>query len=126
MFDHVSLYVRDFAASRAFYQAALTTLGHQVIEQSGDDGAPVVGFGDGEIDFWLGTNGPPSSRLHIAFRAPDRAAVDAFYAAAMAAGGRDNGPPGLRPQYHPHYYGAYVLDPEGNNVEAVCHEPPPA
>ncbi len=125
MFDHVALSVGDYEASRAFYEAALAPLGHGVVMQSDNEGGKVTGFGDGQTDFWLGDGGPLTGRFHVAFRAPDRAAVDAFYAAAMAAGGLDNGPPGLRAHYHPHYYAAFVLDPDGNNVEAVCHTPEP-
>lgn len=121
MFDHVSLTVADFEASRAFYEAALAPLGLRAYPNA--LGTRETGFGDGETDLWIGEGGPLKGRLHVAFRAPDRATVDAFYAAAMAAGGRDNGPPGLRPQYHAHYYGAFVLDPDGHNVEAVCHTP---
>lgn len=122
MFDHVAIRVADFDAAKRFYEAALAPLGHRVIAPSGDAGARVVGFGGGDgTDFWIGEGGTVAGPLHIAFRAPDRAAVDAFHAAAVASGGRDNGPPGLRARYHPDYYGAFVLDPDGNNVEAVCH-----
>jgi len=124
MFDHVAVTVGDFEASRTFYTAALAPLGYD--EYPASDGAEgrATGFGDGEVDFWIGTGGPVTGKLHVAFRAPDRAAVRAFHAAALAAGGRDNGAPGVRDRYHPHYYGAFVLDPDGHNVEAVCHEPP--
>ena len=119
MIDHVNIGVVDLAASRAFYERALAALGIVVLMQ-----APYgVGFGnDGKPFFWI-SDRPSSAPLHVAFASPDRAHVDAFYRAALAAGGRDNGPPGLRPQYHPSYYGAFVLDPEGNNVEAVSHRP---
>ena len=119
MFDHVAVSVGDCEASSLFYQAALAPLGFHRYPDTGQG----VGFGDGEIDFWITEGAPLTGRFHVAFRAPDRAAVDAFHAAALAAGGRDNGPPGLRP-YHPQYYAAYVLDPDGHNVEAVCHAPP--
>jgi catechol 2,3-dioxygenase-like lactoylglutathione lyase family enzyme len=120
MIDHVTIDVSDYARSRAFYEAALAPLGFGVVTEL--DGA--CGFGPpGVDDFWLGAAGPsgPSGPIHIAFAAEDERAVDAFYAAALAAGGRDNGAPGERPQYHPGYYGAYVFDPDGNNVEAVFH-----
>ena len=118
MIDHVNLGTADVAASRAFYERALAPLGYAVLME-----APYgVGFGkDGKPDFWI-SDRPSSAPLHVAFASPDRATVDAFHAAALAAGGRDNGPPGLR-SYHPSYYGAFVLDPEGNNVEAVTHRP---
>ncbi len=121
--DHLSLRVVDFARSKAFYRAALEPLGLHVLHES-DPGT--AGFGAaGNDDFYLVEGGGPS-RVHLAFLAPDRPAVDAFHAAALAAGGTDNGAPGLRPQYHADYYGAFVLDPDGNNVEAVCHTPPQA
>ena len=120
MIDHVSLNVSDLAASRAFYLAALAPLGIVPVKEF--PGA--VGLGDrGFPDFWLVDRAPASGPAHVAFRAADRATVAAFHAAALAAGGCDNGAPGLRPQYRPDYYGAFVLDPDGNNVEAVCHTP---
>jgi catechol 2,3-dioxygenase-like lactoylglutathione lyase family enzyme len=117
MLDHVAIPVRDLADSRRFYLAALEPLGVEVVMEF-----PVAaGFGEaGRPWFWL-VSREPVTGVHVAFAAPDRATVDAFHAAALAAGGRDNGGPGLRVQYHPTYYGAYVLDPDGNNVEAVCH-----
>lgn len=119
MIDHLGLVVRDGAVSRAFYEKALAPLGITVIMEF----APHVGFGDhGKPYFWI-TPGAPGTPLHIAFAAEDRATVDKFYEAAVAAGGRDNGGPGPRPVYHEHYYGAFVFDPDGNNVEAVCHRP---
>ncbi|MBA3865112.1 MAG: VOC family protein [Solirubrobacterales bacterium] len=122
MLDHVGLEVSDFARSRAFYEAALAPLGIAVKIEFGE---ATVGFGDeGEAVpyFWINGRGrPPSSGVHLAFRAGDRDSVDAFHAAALAAGGSDKGAPGPRPIYHPQYYGAFVLDPDGNNVEAVCH-----
>ena len=121
MLDHVSLGVSDFARSRAFYDRALAPLGLKVL--MGDD-STFGGYGDARPFFWIGkAAADPSARADIAFTAGDRRAVDSFYAAAMAAGGRDNGGPGLRPQYHADYYGAFVFDPDGNNVEAVCHAP---
>jgi catechol 2,3-dioxygenase-like lactoylglutathione lyase family enzyme len=115
--DHVKLHVADAERSRAFYEQALAPLGYRVIMQP----APgLVGMGTGFPDFWVAQSDAPTV-AHVALRAEDREAVDAFHAAALAAGGRDNGAPGLRPQYHPGYYGAFVLDPDGNNVEAVHH-----
>jgi catechol 2,3-dioxygenase-like lactoylglutathione lyase family enzyme len=130
MLDHMTFRVADIARSRAFYAAALQPLGYSVLFDQVHDGASIVGLGQGgHIDSWL-VQGPPAQGAavltrgcHLAWLAPDRAAVDAFHAAALAAGGTDNGAPGLRPHYHPHYYGAFVLDPDGNNVEAVCHRP---
>ncbi len=113
--DHLTLGVRDLAASRAFYEAALAPLGVQVLEV----GEEVVLGPEGAEDLALAEADPPSGPVHLAFLAADREQVDAFHAAALRAGGRDNGAPGLRPQYHAGYYGAYVLDPDGNNVEAV-------
>ena len=117
----------DFAAAKAFYAAALKPLGIGVLMEfaKGVIGeAPIAGLGsNGKPFFWLAGAGKTSPATHIAFAANSRAEVDAFHAAAMAAGGRDNGKPGIRAQYHPAYYGAFVLDPDGNNVEAVCHRP---
>jgi len=118
MIDHINIGVADLAASRAFYLRALEPLGYVPIM----DMPYGVGFGrDGKPDFWI-SDRPLSAPLHVAFASPDRATVDAFHRAAVDAGGRDNGAPGLR-AYHPSYYGAFVLDPEGNNVEAVTHRP---
>ena len=125
MIDHMGFPVSDFARSKAFYVKALAPLGASVImevtpEQTGGDAH--AGFGrDGKPTFWIGTGQALRGRLHVAFVAADRAAVDAFHRAALAAGGKDNGAPGLRPHYHPNYYGAFVLDPDGHNIEAVCH-----
>jgi catechol 2,3-dioxygenase-like lactoylglutathione lyase family enzyme len=118
--DHVSLRVTDFPRSRDFYTAALGALGIKLLAEFEYEGVKSAGYGDTRPTFWLGTG--KSSRggdTHVAFTAPSRAAVEAFYTVALAAGGRDNGPPGLRPQYSPDYYAAFVLDPDGNNVEAV-------
>jgi catechol 2,3-dioxygenase-like lactoylglutathione lyase family enzyme len=116
--DHLTVKVRDYEASKRFYVNALEPFAARVYEVEG----PACGIGpEGSADFWIAP-GEPGAPVHVAFAAPDRATVDAFHAAALAAGGRDNGPPGLRPQYHEGYYGAYVLDPDGNNVEAVFHD----
>ena len=127
MIDHVGIHVSNPSVSRAFYEKALSPLGYSVLREipSQFTGGKVV-FGMGvapKPDFWLAEGAPESPRLHIAFRAESRAMVDAFYAAALTAGGKDNGPPGLRPHYHPDYYGAFVLDPDGHNIEAVTHTP---
>jgi catechol 2,3-dioxygenase-like lactoylglutathione lyase family enzyme len=117
MIDHIKLHVGDAARSRAFYEQALAPLGYRIVLEP----APgVLGMGTRFPDFWLAES-PTPTVAHVAVRADDRAAVDAFHAAALAAGGTDNGAPGLRPQYHPGYYGAFVIDPDGNNVEAVHH-----
>lgn len=119
MLDHAVIVVTDLDRSRAFYERALSPLGVTVAY----DRPGRVGFADTRLFFFLSTDGPPSGPVHLAFGAPVRAACDAFHAAALAAGGVDNGAPGPRPQYHAAYYGAFVLDPDGNNVEAVCHRP---
>jgi catechol 2,3-dioxygenase-like lactoylglutathione lyase family enzyme len=119
--DHLTLRVRDLAASRAFYEAALAPLGVRVLEVGEE---VVLGPAEAE-DLALAQaapGAPPSGPLHLAFLAADREQVAAFHAAALAAGGTDNGAPGHRPRYHPGYYGAYVIDPDGNNVEAVFHD----
>lgn len=126
MFDHVGVVVSDYARSKAFYLHALAPTGHsQLIElratPAGQRESAGFCHADGS-DFWISQGDAIHPPIHIAFRVSSRAAVDAFYKAAIAAGGRDNGAPGLRPQYHPNYYGAYVLDPDGHNIEAVCHE----
>jgi catechol 2,3-dioxygenase-like lactoylglutathione lyase family enzyme len=115
--DHVGLAVSDLAAARAFYAAALEPLGLGVVMEF--PGVMALGLPE-QPELWM-HQGAPSAPVHIAFYAADRDRVDAFHAAALQAGGTDNGAPGLRPQYHPGYYGAYVLDPDGNNVEAVHH-----
>lgn len=115
MFDHVGFNVADFAASRSFYLAALAPLGMGLLAEG--EGWAMIGGADGRL--WIGAFGPAASPIHLAFRAPTRAAVGAFYEAALAAGGTDNGGPGLRPDYAPDYYAAFVLDPDGHNVEAV-------
>jgi catechol 2,3-dioxygenase-like lactoylglutathione lyase family enzyme len=118
MLDHIAVRVRDLGKSRRFYEVALEPLGYKVMMEF--PGA--VGFGAGHPDFWIGM-GDKRAPAHVAFAAGDRKTVDAFHKAALAAGGMDNGAPGLRAHYHEHYYGAFVLDPDGNNVEAVCHKP---
>jgi len=116
--DHAGILVRDLAASKRFYEAALAPLGLRLLYEQ-EDGA---GFGvEGADDFGINANVEPTTRAHVAFVSPSRDAVDAFYASALAHGGRDNGAPGVRPQYHANYYAAYVLDPDGNNIEAVYH-----
>ena len=126
MLDHLGFPVSDYARSKAFYEKALVPLGYSLImevAQTAND-LPAAGFGaNGKPDFWIGGEGGLSKPIHVAITAKDRATVDAFYRAAMAAGGKDNGPPGLRPHYHPNYYAAFVLDPDGHNIEAVCHAP---
>ena len=124
MIDHVSLTVSDFARARAFYAAALAPLGVTVLSEVKESGAvPYAGLGKDRPAFWIAEGAPTSGPLHVAFTAATRAEVDAFHAAALAAGGRDNGAPGVRPHYHPNYYGAFMLDADGVNVEAVCHAP---
>jgi len=124
MIDHISLAVTDIGRSMAFYDAVLTPLGYRRMMEF--DG--VAGYGDRHPTLWLGraeipeTVAPPSG-FHLAFVAPNRASVEAFYQAALVAGADDNGAPGLRPHYHPDYYAAFVIDPDGYRIEAVCHQP---
>jgi catechol 2,3-dioxygenase-like lactoylglutathione lyase family enzyme len=137
MLDHMTFRVKDIAQTKAFYEAALKPLGYRLAYE-GFHGSNMLGFAcpdaqqpDGEkLDTWF-VDGPSphggpavTSGCHLCWQANDRAAVDAFYKAAIEAGGKDNGPPGLRPHYHAHYYGAFVIDLEGNNIEACCHLPP--
>jgi catechol 2,3-dioxygenase-like lactoylglutathione lyase family enzyme len=127
MIDHIGMPVRDLARATEFYLQALAPLGIAIVlrvsaEESGHGAA--VGFGaEQKPFFWIGEGERPGGHVHVAFAASSRAAVDAFYRAGLDAGGKDNGPPGLRPHYHANYYGAFVLDPDGNNIEAVCHAP---
>jgi catechol 2,3-dioxygenase-like lactoylglutathione lyase family enzyme len=127
IFDHIGLSVADLARSKAFYLKSLAPLDIAVVLEipasvTGDFDA--VGFGrEGKPSFWLANDGATAPRLHVAFTADSRSGVDAFYRAAISAGGADNGVPGLRPHYHSNYYGAFVLDPDGHNIEAVCHRP---
>ena len=128
MIDHVGFKVSNFSVSKSFYERALAPLGYGLVmevtpEMTGTD-SNHAGFGaDRKPAFWIGTGGATHGSLHVALVARSRADVDAFHAAAIAAGARDNGAPGLRPIYHPNYYGAFVLDPDGHNIEAVCHSP---
>jgi len=135
MIDHMGMPVTDIARATEFYLKALAPLGYGIVlevsaEESGHGAA--VGFGPpgapgdfqgGKPSFWIGEGERVGAHVHVAFLAKSRAGVDAFYRAALAAGAKDNGPPGLRPHYHANYYGAFVLDPDGNNIEAVCHAP---
>jgi len=127
MIDHTGFAVSDLIKSKAFYAAALQPLGIQLVmevtaEQTGAGAHAGFGVADKPF-FWIGDHGSPCSNAHIAFTAQSRAQVDQFYRAALRAGGKDNGAPGLRPHYHENYYGAFVFDPDGNNIEAVCHTP---
>ena len=124
MLDHAGFPVSDYTRSKAFYLQALAPLGYALVMevQQHENDAPAAGFGaNGKPDLWIGGEGGLQRPIHIAIAAQDRAAVDAFYRATIAAGGKDNGAPGLRPHYHPNYYAAFVLDPDGHNIEAVCH-----
>jgi catechol 2,3-dioxygenase-like lactoylglutathione lyase family enzyme len=128
MIDHIGFPVSDYAKSKTFYTQALAPLGYSLVMEVGaevnESRAPAVGFGvDGKPDFWIGGEGGLEKPLHVAIQAKDRASVDAFHRAALAAGGKDKGAPGLRPHYHANYYAAFVFDPDGHNIEAVCHEP---
>jgi catechol 2,3-dioxygenase-like lactoylglutathione lyase family enzyme len=120
MIDHVTANVGDFAQAKGFYQQALAPLGYSL--QMEFEGAAGFGTGEGIPDFWIGSS-EERGATHVAFSAAERAAVDAFYEAATTAGGKDNGPPGVRAHYHESYYAAYVHDADGNNIEAVCHKP---
>jgi catechol 2,3-dioxygenase-like lactoylglutathione lyase family enzyme len=120
--DHISLTASDYELSKRFFLAALTPLGVDLaMEFEGS-----AGFGkDGKPEFWVNGGSEAQRPMHIAFVAATRAQVTAFYAAAIGAGGKDNGPPGIRANYHPNYFGAFVIGPDGHNVEAVCHKPEP-
>ena len=120
MIDHTGIRVTDFKRSVAFYEQALAPLGYTAIMKF----ESWAGFGEGrKPDFWIGTTGEaPKDAVHIAFSAKGRDVVRAFYTAALAAGAKDNGPPGVRKDYHPDYYAAFVRDPDGHNIEVVCHE----
>src|SRR5512142_2184819 len=126
MIDHLTLRVRDYERSKAFYTRALAPLGYAVVMELEVPGLGMLcGIGPaGKPALWLAREEErhrSPTGIHIAFTAPDTAAVDAFHAAALAAGARDDGPPGLRPHYHPGYYGAFVIDPDGQHIEAVTH-----
>ena len=128
MIDHISVLVADYEKAKAFYTKALEPLGYKVLMEFSREDVPslespkVCGLGDDKPDFLL-AQGTPATPQHLAFRAKSRAAVDAFYKAALATGAKDNGAPGIREQYHPNYYGAFVVDIGGHNLEAVCHDP---
>jgi len=125
--DHIGFPVTDFERSKAFYSKVLEPLGYRLLKNVdlSDEAGPggYAGFGEERPQFWIGTGKPIQGRLHVAFIAKDRALVRRFFDAAIAAGGKDNGAPGLRPHYHANYYGAFVLDPDGHNIEAVSHLP---
>ena len=127
MIDHIGICASDFEKSKAFYVKALAAIGYTLLMEfpaSVTGHTDVAGFGEApKPDFWVSRGAPNNPQHHVAFRVNSRAMVDAFYHAAIAAGGRDNGPPGIRPHYHENYYGAFVLDPDGYNIEAVCHMP---
>jgi len=125
MIDHVGFSVSDYARAKAFYEKALAPLGYTLVMEvtAEQAGQPAAGFGSGKPDFWIGGEGKPDKPVHIAIVAKDRPAVDAFHHAALVAGGKDNGAPGVRAHYHANYYGAFVLDHDGHNIEAVCHAP---
>lgn len=118
MIEHIGLHVKDVAKSKAFYSAALAPLGYKVLKEYPEWN--VIGMGEENPDFWISKE-ETAGTTHIAFGAKTRAAVDAFYEAAIASGGKDNGKPGIREAYSPTYYAAYVYDPDGNNIEVVCH-----
>jgi catechol 2,3-dioxygenase-like lactoylglutathione lyase family enzyme len=120
MIDHINVRVKDFRRALTFYRAALAPLGYKVVMEFPE----AAGLGEkGMPDFWISRSDQAGPAVHVAFKA-SREAVAAFHAAAVAAGGTDNGGPGVRPDYHPSYYGAFIIDPDGNNIEAVCHDPP--
>ncbi|MBD2463452.1 VOC family protein [Oscillatoria sp. FACHB-1407] len=127
MIDHTGINVSNFERSKEFYTQSLAPLGYQLLHEFAAAGTSSVsggGFGiDGQPDFWILQGDVNTPRIHIAFRAETPEVVQAFYQAALKAGGQDNGAPGLRTHYHPNYYAAFVLDPDGHNVEAVCHTP---
>jgi catechol 2,3-dioxygenase-like lactoylglutathione lyase family enzyme len=123
MIDHLGIPVRDYEKSKSFYLTALKPLGIGLVMEVGEGSERAAGLGaDGKPFFWFSQE-PVMGRAHLAFSAKTRAEVDAFYQAALKAGAKDNGAPGLRPHYHPDYYGAFVIDPNGVNLEAVCHRP---
>lgn len=119
MIDHAGIRVSDIERSKRFFTEALAPLGYRVLREHPISG---IGFGKDRPDFWI-KQGTPSPRVHVAFAAEEREIVDAFYQAALAAGGRNDGPPGVRMEYNPNYYGAFILDPDGHSIEAVCRKP---
>jgi catechol 2,3-dioxygenase-like lactoylglutathione lyase family enzyme len=125
MIDHTGINVSNFEKSKEFYTKALAPLGYQLLREfdaSVTGSTSAAGFGiDGKPDFWIGQGEVNTPRIHVAFRAETHETVRAFYKIALEVGGRDNGAPGLRSHYHPDYYGAFILDPDGHNIEAVCH-----
>ena len=126
MLDHIGIKVSDFGRAKAFYEQVMPALGAELLMEFGPEvtgHARVAGFGRTKPDLWIGNGGPTRPRLHVAFAAESRAMVEAFHRTALAAGATDNGAPGPRPEYHRHYYGAFALDPDGHNIEAVCHHP---
>jgi len=128
MIDHMGFSVSNYDRAKEFYSKALAPLGYVLImevpAEKTEGGYAAAGFGIGDKpDLWIAGEGRLERPLHVAIAAKDRASVDAFHSAALSAGGRDNGAPGVRAHYHPNYYGAFVLDPDGHNIEAVCHAP---
>jgi catechol 2,3-dioxygenase-like lactoylglutathione lyase family enzyme len=128
MIDHTGVLVSDFEKSKKFYTEILKPIGYQLLLEfpaSVTGTVNVAGFGEPpKPDFWIAQGNPNNPRVHVAFRVGNRSLVDVFHQAALAAGGTDNGTPGVRPHYHSNYYGAFVLDPDGHNIEVVCHEAP--
>lgn len=122
MIDHITFRVSDFDRSVRFYDRAFAPLGLKRLFDDPHGPGRATGYGDDRPWFWIAEAAPPSTGIHIALEAPGRAEVEAFHREGLAAGGADNGPPGLRPQYSPGYYGAFVLDPDGHNIEAVFHD----
>ncbi len=129
MIDHTGVQISNPEKSRTFYEKALAPIGYKLmmeIPKEYTDGKAVYGFGvPPKPDFWLSEGSPQKPHVHVAFRAENRKQVDEFYKAALAHGGKDNGAPGPRPHYHKDYYGAFVWDPDGHNIEVVCHDPMP-
>lgn len=118
--DHIGLAVSDYSRSKEFFSQALSPLGIDLVTEV----KGWAGFGkDGKPEFWFGAGANAQNPMHVCFAASSRSQVDAFYKAALAAGAKDNGPPGVREIYHPNYYGAFVIGPDGHNIEAVCHRP---